>query len=110
MFDTFNSLYNSSLFFKISSLGEREIMTEQEYILEVLCTCYPIEELNLRYRKLCNDNVHNNSNSSDVIDNVSIALLNEAIRCYNKEKYIDIRNEMLRNKIKICILMNNTEQ
>ena len=38
-------------------------MTEQEYILEVLCTCYTIEELNSRYHKLCNDNVHNNSNS-----------------------------------------------
>lgn len=79
-------------------------MTEQEYTLEVLCTCYPIEELNLRYRKLCNDSVHNNSNSSDVIDNVSIALLSEAIRCYNEEKYIDIRNEMLRDKIKYGII------
>lgn len=79
-------------------------MTEQEYILEVLCTCYPIEELNLRYRKLCNDNVHNNPNSSDVIDNVSIDLLNEAIRCYNEEKYINIRNQMLRDKIKYGII------
>lgn len=79
-------------------------MTEQEYILEVLCTCYSLEELNLRYRKLCNDNVHNSSSSSDVIDNSSIDQLDEAIRCYNEEKYTNIRNEMIRNKMKYGII------
>ena len=81
-------------------------MTEQEYNLEVICTCYSFEDLNLQYRKLCNGNVniHNNQNSSEIIDNVSMELLDEAMRCYNTGKYVNIRNEMSRDQIKYGII------
>lgn len=74
-------------------------MTEQEYNMEVLCTCYSLEKLNARRCELCAGAAAHNG--PDVIDDVTIDVLNKAIQCYNTEKYKQIREEMLRNRIKL---------
>lgn len=72
-------------------------MTEREYNIEVLCTCYSIEELKLQLCKLQNGIAQN---GPDVIDDVTIEELEEAISLYYKKKYKCIRHEMSRNRIK----------
>ena len=76
-------------------------MTEKEYNIEGLCTCYSLKELSMQYEKL-NNGIF--TNGSDVIDDVSIDLLQEAILHYNDKKYRNIRDEMKKNKIQYNII------
>lgn len=80
---------------------ENIVMTEKEYNIEVLCTCYSLKELSMQYEKL-NNGIF--TNGSDVIDDVSIDLLQEAILHYNDKKYRNIRDEMKKNKIQYNII------
>lgn len=80
---------------------ENIVMTEKEYNIEVLCTCYSLKELSMQYEKL-NNGIF--TNGSDVIDDVSIDLLQEAIFHYNDKKYRNIRDEMKKNKIQYNII------
>ncbi len=77
------------------------LMTEREYNIEVLCTCYSFEELELRLCKL-QDGI--TQNGPDVIDDITIEELNEAIACYFEEKYKRIRNEMLKDRIRYGLI------
>lgn len=76
-------------------------MTELEYSIEVLCTGYSLEELKRQRCELC-ESV--SQNGFDLIDDVSIEVLNKAISCYNKEKYAHIRDEMQRNRVKYGLI------
>ncbi len=73
-------------------------MTEKEYNIEVF---YSLKELSMQYEKL-NNGIF--TNGSDVIDDVSIDLLQEAIFHYNDKKYRNIRDEMKKNKIQYNII------
>lgn len=55
----------------------------------------------MQYEKL-NNGIF--TNGSDVIDDVSINLLQEAILHYNDKKYRNIRDEMKKNKIQYNII------
>lgn len=55
----------------------------------------------MQYEKL-NNGIF--TNGSDVIDDVSIDLLQEAIFHYNDKKYRNIRDEMKKNKIQYNII------
>lgn len=82
--------------------GERiRIMTEQEYNIEVLCTCYSLEELHMQRCKLCDGTKHN---GPDIIDDVTIDVLDKAIACYGEEKYKQIREQMVKNRIEYGII------
>ncbi|MCM1221375.1 MAG: hypothetical protein NC548_43530 [Lachnospiraceae bacterium] len=73
-------------------------MNEQEYNIEVLCTSYSLERLKMQRQKLlCAPVIQK---SPDVIDDVTIDVLDKAILCYDEERYKSIRDEMQRNRIK----------
>ena len=76
-------------------------MTEQEYNIEVLCTCYSLERLKLQQKKLSEGTI---SIGSDVIDDAAFEELSKAILCYDEEKYKLIRDEMQRNRKKYRII------
>ena len=79
-------------------------MNELEYNIEVLCTCYSLEELEKQCKRLC-DGI-SDKGSNDLINNVSIEVLNQAISCYDKEEYVHIRREMKENRVKHGIVWN----
>lgn len=72
-------------------------MTELEYSIEVLCTDYTLIELNRQRSRLKKGVLHK---GADLIDNVSLGVLNKAISYYNEEKYVSIRSEMIENRVK----------
>lgn len=90
----------------LSLKGERiRIMTEPEYNIEVLCTCYSLEELHMQRCKLCDGTKHN---GPDIIDDITIDVLDKAIACYGEEKYKQIREQMVKNRISMAVFNSIT--
>ena len=70
-------------------------MTEREYKIEVLCTCYSLETLKEQLEKL---RAGIAQNGPGIINDVDIMELDEAISSYDEERYRLIREELDREK------------
>ncbi len=76
-------------------------MTEKEYNIEVLCTCYSLERLILQKKKIESAII---PTGCDVIDVVTPEELDLAISAYNEEKYKQVRDNMKKRSQKYKFL------
>lgn len=76
-------------------------MTEQEYTIETLCTCYSLKRLNDQLYKLYNGI---KQDGPDIIDDAPINILEKAISCYNDKEYQTVREQIAKDKLHYGII------
>ncbi len=71
------------------------VKNDRECDIQTLCTCYPFDTLIERRNNIYNGNAEIfDSKTHGVLYTVEIDVLEEAIACYNEEKYQRNRSEM----------------